>query len=522
MALATPRRHKGLLHRPATTSGSSGSAPMTDTTHARNDHPAAEPRSGGGLRLRIWIACLAGTLVSGGGIWWVVGTQLGAGPNFDLATAVSWLGLVAGFGVAVGAVFALWLDHGIVVHARGLAQAMATRQTARLRGLPGASGWGELSLLTQQVQQLVTQYRGAERAAEELGMVRDQLMMLHESLERWNETERWRQPKSEGAVVTPVIDSIGRGLRRLDDWRDQNLEVARQIAGELERAVSAARECSEQAERGFVEATALLTTVRELQRLQTELKQTLAEADPSESGASVPGVAAAAREAIEDLVIGSTEAVERLANGLRRVEEIADQGALLANRATLIALESVIGGQPAAADRAHDTRQLVVEIRATVDRTSRLSQELAAEVSAAGRSMHEVRERVAHKLERLPAATGPARPREEVERLFERVREMIQDATRKGERLSAAGERASRAAEALLRSLESEGREMEGLMVRLTPVSAEGDAPEVPHAPPPARPGPAMETGGLRLLGKEDLLSDPFEGRAPGAGEEPR
>ena len=500
---------------------------MSHLSPARNPESSSEPRSQGGLRLRIWLACLAGAAVAGGGIWWVVGTQLGVGTTLDLALVVSWLGAVAGLGVIVGAAFALWLDHGVVVHARGLAQALASRQISRLRGLPAAAGWGELSLLTQQVQHLVTQYRGAERAAEDLGMVRDQLMVLRECLERWNETELWREPKGEGGPIAPVVDSINRGLRRLDGWRDQNLEVARQISGELDRAMAAARESSEQAERGFVEATALLTTVRELQGLEVELQQALSADGPGgEVPSSTPGIAAAAREAIEELVIGSTEAVERLAHGLRRVEEIADQGSMLANRATMIALESVLGGPSATPERAEETRRLVMEIRATVDRTARLSQELAADVSQAGRSMQEVRGRVAQKLERLPAPTGPARVRQDVERLFERVREMVQDATRKGERLSAAGERASRAAEALLRTLESEAREMEGLVVRLTPVSPVALPVERPRLEPsPAasrsaeRPAPPGNPGGLRLLGEENLLSGPHD--APGAPHTP-
>src|SRR5258705_3776687 len=72
---------------------------MDHTSPARSREASTEPRSSGGLRLRIWIACLAGALVSGAGIWWVVGTQLSAGPSLDLAVVVSWLGAVAGLGV---------------------------------------------------------------------------------------------------------------------------------------------------------------------------------------------------------------------------------------------------------------------------------------------------------------------------------------------------------------------------------------------------------------------------------------
>jgi hypothetical protein len=492
---------------------------MNDTAPARSREASAAPRATGGLRLRIWIACLAGALVSGAGIWWVVGTQIGTGPSLDLAVVVSWLGAVAGLGVMVAAAFALWLDHGLVAHARGLTQALATRQIARLRGLPATSGWGELSQLTQQVQQLVTQVRSAERAADELGLLRDQLRGLHEALERWNETEHWTDWKRESGPAQAVADSVGRGLSRLEEWRDQNLEVARQIARELERALGAARESSEQAERGFVEATALMTTVRELQRLHGELQQTWSPVSSEEAARPANEVLELARQAIEELVLGSTEAVERLANGLRRVEEIGDQTAVLANRATLVALESVLGPR---GEGEGETRKLVEEIRATVDRSSGLSRDLAAEVEAATTRMHVLRERVARKLEALPAASGPVRPREDVERLFERVREMVQDATAKGERLSAAGERASRAADSLLRTLESETREVEGLVARLSPVTEETGA-EFPTAPPAGGDAGTPNNGGLRLLGENDLMADTTErGRLPEAGGETR
>jgi len=476
-----------------TTSLTTGLTSMTDTTPARSREASREPRATGGLRLRIWIACLAGALVAGGGIWWVVGTQMGEQPPTDPAVIVSWLGAVAGLGVMVAAAFALWLDHGLVSHSRGLTQALATRQIARLRGLPATSGWGELSQLTQQVQQVVSQYRSAERAAEELATLRDQLMGLHKALARWNETERWSDVQREGPVGV-VAESLGRGLVRLEDWRDQNLEVARQIARELEIALGAARESSEKAERSFVESTALLTTVRELQRLYAELQQAWdAGARPQGSGGG--DVLELARAAIEELVTGSSEAVERLATGLRRVEEMSDQTALLANRATLVALEAALGPR---AEGNGETRRLVDEIRATVDRSASLSKDLAASIEDATARMHALRERVADKLESLPATSVASWPSEEVERLFERVREMVQDATAKGERLSAAGERASRAAESLLRGLESETREVEGLVARLAPVGESGVSPAEEERAPNAAPG------GLHLLRDAD------------------
>lgn len=493
---------------------------MKSTSPVPSKDAPIEFRPSGGLRLRLWLACLGGALVAAGGIWLVIGTQLAAEPTPDLALGVSWLAAVAGLGVIAGAGFALWVDHGIVTHARGLAQSVAARQIARMRGLPSSSGWGELSLLTLQVQQLLTQFRQAERATEDLGMVRDQLNVLHQTLNRWNETERWSGLRIEKGPTAPVAESIDRGLRRLDEVRDQNHEAARQIAVELERALTEARQSSEQSERGFVEATALLTTIRELQRLHAELVQLLGAEDAAAPGpVAVEPAAEIAREAIEELVAGSTQSVERLARGLQRVEAIADQVTVLANRATLVALDSSLSGRVLdPADQVEQARTLVGEIRATVDHTARLASELQDEVSGATSHMRTVREKVALKLDRISSTPLPPRSSEEMSHLLERVREMVQDATRKGERLSAVGERSSRAAEALLRHLEAETREMEGLLVRMAPVETEPrQGPPRPVPPAPAGPG------GLRLLSQDDLLADDGDQvRGSGAGEEPR
>jgi len=497
-----------------------GFTPMTSTLPVPSRDAPVEFRSSGGLRLRLWFACLGGSLMAAGGIWWVIGNQPAAEPTPDLVLLVSWLGAVAGFGVISGAAFALWLDHGIVAHARGLAQAVAVRQIARLRGLPATSGWGELSLLTQQIQQLLVHYRHAERAAEDYGQVRDQLTILHQALERWNETERWPGAKIATGVVSPLADSIDRGLRRLDELRDQNLDAAHQVALELEQSLGEARQSSEQAERGFVDATALLTTIRELHRLHGELVRSLGveEAAPAPRHTGTEPVARVVGEAIEDLVTGSTLSVERLAQGLRRMDGIVTQVALLANRATLVALDTGSGGRMLdPADQAEQARRLVAEIRQAVDDTARLSREMEDEVAGASSEVKAMRERAVRRLENLPKLSVAARSTEEIGRVLERVREMIQDATTKGERLSAAGERSSRAAEALLRRLETETREMEGLLARLAPV-------EIKPLESPSRvtPTPAGPTG-LRLLGREDLLMEPgWPWREPDSGEQPR
>jgi methyl-accepting chemotaxis protein len=102
----------------------------------------------------------------------------------------------------------------------------------------------------------------------------------------------------------------------------------------------------------------------------------------------------------------------------------------------------------------------------------------------------------------------------ELERLTARVREMIQDATQKGERLATAGERVSRAAERLARGLEAESSDVHELVLRLS--TAELVAPDRPWAEgsddPAGASSPARtqaeRLGSLRLLGRDDHDDD--------------
>jgi hypothetical protein len=480
--------------------------------------------------MRLWLACLAGALVVAGGIWWVIGTQAIPGPDFDLSTLVAWLAGVAGLGILVAAAFALWIDHRVIGHLRGLAEGVRMGQVSRLRGLPASSGWGELSDLTQGIQRLIMHQRQMVRATEELGLMRTQLAHLRDALDRWTERERWEEPWSDAGPLAPVVSSLQRGLQRMDEVRDQNLEVVRQIGVELSHALDDARESAEQAERGFVEATSLLTTVRELQRLESELARSLDPivpgAGPREADEMVSEFISAARGAIEELVQASTESVEHLATSLTRVHEVAEQVRVLSNRATLIALDTAVatsGGAAPGPELALEMRQLAREVQEATARTTRLSGEVERESSSAMTVMREVRERVAERLERVPAqpvTTGGARRgNEDATRLLERMREMIQDATQKSERLSSAGERVSRAADRLVRDIEDERGELAGLERRLRPPETGEDTESATPTRDPEIGTPAR-TPGLRLLGQENIVQDEPGGETPGMSEE--
>lgn len=445
--------------------------------------------SGSGLRLRLWIASMAGAFAAGAGIWWVIGTRIQPQGEIDLPLLVTLLAAVAGGGIVVGAAAALWFDRGLIGHLRGLNQGIQAGQVARLRGLPGSAGWGELSELTQRVQHLISQQRRMARAADELAQARTQLAGLREALDRWNETEEWHDLRTDNGPLAAVCDSLNQGLRRIEEVREQNLEVARQIGDEVTRALDEARESSEQAERGFVEATSLLTTVRELQRLETELDRARGTGSPS-GRADLSPFLAAARDAIEELVAASTTSVERLSASLVHVTEISDLVRVLGNRSTMIALHAAAAGSDTGGDLHAELRQLAAEVQAASTRATELCRAVEREASAALARMHEVRGPVAARLDAIPPLPAAVDNGDDTPRLLERIREMIHDAARKSERLSAAGERVSRAAERLVRALEEEAGELAGLAARLTRPGA-FDEPAAGNDP---------SRGGLRLL----------------------
>ncbi len=493
----------------------------------RREERVPPPEAAAGLRLRIWFGCLGGALVAAAGMWWVIAGNADPTGVVDLPLFVLWVSAVSSAGILIGIALALWLDRGIIGHLNGLSGSLASGRVADLRSLPAGNGWGVLSQITQQIQALLTHHRQAARAAEELGIVRAQLAMMRESLDRWVETERWGGLRVKAGAMAPLVETLDRGLRHLDEVRNDNREAVRQVGAAVDGALGDARETAAEAERGFVEATSLLTTVRELQRLGGELEQSLATLT---SGAKEPDAVAlgpwreATRAAIQELLESSSGSVEHLGRGLLRVQEISDQVHLVANRATLIALNAALTGsrlgRPEAemVELSEEMKRLAAEVRNATERTTRLSHDVEGEVASAVERMREVRQRVAERLEEIPLPTLGDPPRlGERSRLLERVREMIQDAGQKGERLSAVGESVSRAAERLVRTLEEEVRELEGMVVRLSPPEM---PPSDPSEPGPSDPSaesertggtmndedPAARPPGLRLLGQEHLL----------------
>ena len=444
------------------------------------DPPAPRRGTGLGLRLRLWLACLAGGLVAGGGTLWVLGTQ---GPPVGATPALlGWLSGVAFAALAAGLLLALWLDHHVGGQLRGLLDGVHSGRASDLRGLPAASGWGELSELGEALQDVLSRQRASGRAGGELARLHEQLAALRAALERWQQSERWEAPPAGEGAAAEVAEVLGHALQRRAAVDEQNRDAARLVAREVGEALADAQESAGQAERGFVEATALLTTVRELQRLSLELGQALA----AGGAAPAPAVdaAEAARGALAELVDASGDSVESLGRALLRVHEVGEQVQRLANRATLIAIQAITAeGRGEGGSSAEELKQLARDVREATDRTAQFALDVEGAVAEAGERMRAARERALARLgERAAPATAAERAPEDARRLLERVREMVQDAARKGERLSAAGERASRAAERLAKRLDAGAAETEALAVRLSPV---GEPPDAGAGDPP-------------------------------------
>ena len=433
--------------------------------------PASQPRPrvGPGLRLRLWLACLSGALVASVGTLWILATPSLTPGDPRL---YGWLAGVACASLVFGLVLGLWIDHHVVGHLHGLLLGLRSNRVAELRGLPAGNGWGELSELGDAVQETLERRHREVHAFQELERLREHLATLRTAVDRWQLTERWERPVLAEGEVAAAADVLGHALQRRTSVDEQNREAARQVASELSAAIADATEAASRAERGFVEATSLQTSVRELQRLANELSTALSVTIPP-APAAVEPVADRARAALEELVEASSASVESLGRGLVRVQDVSEQVQRIANRATLIAIQA-LSGTSEPASFAEELKQLARDVREATDRTQRYAIEIDAAVAEADSRMRDARERALARLDVPMAATSPvpaqAARGADVARLIERVLEMVQDAGSKAERVSTASERASSVAERVARRLEGNASDAEALVIRLAPV----------------------------------------------------
>ena len=460
--------------------------------------PQPRPRTGAGLRLRLWLACLSGGLIASAGTLWMLAT-----PSLSPSdpAVYGWLAGVTCASLVIGLALALWVDHHLIGHLHGVLLGLRSGRVAELRGLPAGAGWGELSELGDAVQEILEHRRLESRALLQLERMRDQLAALQGSIDRWQLTERWERPALPVGEVGEVAEVLSHAIQRRVLVDEQNRDAARQVASELAAVIGEAQEATSQAERGFVEATSLQTSVREIQRLSTELASALTRVVPEPQAGPDPS-AERARQTLQELVEASSHSVESLGRGLLRVQDISEQVQRIANRATLIGIQALSGtGDPTTF--ADELKQLAHDVREATDRTAGFAQDIDRAVSDSDARMREARERAIARMEApVPARPAAVTPAPDVQRLVERVLEMVRDASTKGERVSNASERASSIAERLMRRLEGNASDADALVERLVPVG---------EAIPPATPAITHE---LRLVDPADADDRPDE---PGA-----
>ena len=498
--------------------------------------PTVKRSAGPGLRVRLWLGCLAGSVLASV-VLAVLSLRGSNGPDAEFHWV--WLPATLGVAVVLSLALAIWLDRGIVRHLRGLERSMADGEVRDLRGLPSSSGWGELSELTIQTQALLARQRQAARTATELENMSARLLAVRDGVDQWAHTQNWKPIVPEGGAMGALVGVLNRELPRLSERQNGGRELADALMSEIGAGMPEAREVAEQAERGFVEATALLTTVRELERLGNELNTMLAAPGSAAvqrslaAERSLDQFRAAAADAIERLIAASSESVAHLADGIAHVQEIGQRTRLIANRTTLVALNALTANaRPAGvtAEMMHaELKALATDVRDASDRVEALTAEVDRQAAVARERMTQVRAGIAEALESaLPAPEeSPVAPDvPDPTRLMERVREMIRDATAKGERLSSAGERVSRAAAKLQRRVESEV----GSVGQLAAALQLDDQPksEPKNEPAPANPGashlrvvesPLTDASELEAIEPHELPQSPGAPNQRGRGE---
>ena len=365
----------------------SESRPRPKTTRLRRP-----PR---GLRTRLWLAALGGATASAIATGSIVAAVSMAGAALDVTLIV--VGLVTS--IVLGLVIAMLCGRWLV---SGVANALREIDAGVASGLPLDSGrrdWGEIATVADRARELADTRRDLRRSQAELDHVYEAMLRARDGVDRWIATERWEPLLPSAGSLAPLAESLDRGFQRSMGVADQNMEAARLVRDELMRVVEESRASAEMSEHGYVEATALMTTVREIGRLASEIQQATLE-PAAVGGAEAPAWRDEAVRAIEELVEVSGQSVDDLGAGLVKVHEIAAQVQLLSNRATLIALNAVVAGgrgeaRPAGGESTTaEMKQLARDVRGVTDRVATLSSAVSQSVQTASERMRVVREHV--------------------------------------------------------------------------------------------------------------------------------
>lgn len=420
-----------------------------------------------------------------------------------------WIGLAAA-GLVTALVVWLWLRHALVAPLRALVVALESARAPEPKSVRAVGAWGELAGLSAAVQATLLRLRRLEREVEELAALRDCVGLLATGVEAW--IERDERPgfapepaaSDEGTpdAARPLVHHLRRALEQLDG----RAQEARTVAGLVRESIDDARTRGESvtggAERQFVEATSLLTVLRELRRWAGELAPALealraaAAARVGEDGAGGARWTHLLDEALEGgaLPLATAEqAAQRLAVSAEDVLFLVESARLTRIEAAVAAL----AGSPEAAtfvdaletfgrDTVALRERMLAHERSTLEEVAAARAELAglaAHVRTAGKELATVTQHPG--LAGAPLVPRGVDPLVAAKRSLDRVHEMVAEALARGEKLVQQAERTS--SEAL--------RAGEGVRVALDELDGYRARLEPPPPPAPAEAGAEGEDG---------------------------
>jgi len=429
-----------------------------------------------------------------------------------------------------------WLSASVARRLRTLARALESGQAEALIS-EGASR-GDLGGLNDAAIALLKRQRNLERDLEELFELRGVVARLSAAAAVWAETERapdWRAAAAEplpGAAVA-LVAGLELATARLEERALEARAVAALVQETMLEAGGRAGDVASASERQFVEATSLLTVLRELKRWGGELNtglETLASAQAAARTDKGPEeMLAQANAALDDVaaeaqnqVRVATRAAERLRAATGAIAGVHESAQLAAVESALAALADPAKGPTPETARLTDALTALVAHTKDADARARESstataQEMYEAVMAFGALGARLGAFRAAWEEAPPPLTGRAADTlGAARRALERVHEMVREALQRGEKLVQQAERTSsdalRAGDGLAIAVE----EIEGLAARLEPAAVPAPADEdaiaedeiaraVPAVPSDEDEAPQRP---LRVLGPDDVIAD--------------
>jgi len=455
-----------------------------------------------------------------------------------------WRWVAFGAVAAIGALVAwLRIRKTVVAPLDALTDALAGGRPPEPGSIPAGDGTDELARLAEQVDEATRRRRRLDADAEELAALHACLDRLAADVAAWSERDEPRaldgapDPDALPEAVRPLVA----GLRDAAQHLERRAGEARTVAGLVRETVDEARARGESvtggAERQFVEATSLLTVLRELRRWAGELAPAL---DALRAAAAVrvgDDGAGGARwsHLLDEALEGDVRPLATAERAAHRLGTSAEDVLLLGAQARLARIEAAaaaLAGVPEAAPFVDALETFGRDTAALSERMAELERATRDDLAAARDELAGLRLRLAdaarelaHVAEHPGLAGGPVVPRGvdpavAAKRALDRVHEMVSEALTRGEKLVQQAERTSsealRAADGVKTALD----ELDGYRARLAPQPAS----DAEAAAPPAREtesdapdgdaaAPAPEAGGapMRVLGPSDVLDDDDE-----------